>query len=135
MTPFDFINAINSTKKNIMVGTDNDALAESSYVPFVTNKTLSYFPDTVMYANEMNIHHDLDKKLQFDYLLNSVRTAKRFTKWLKKDNSDTELVRQYYGYSTEKAMQAIRILTPEQISLIRTKMTKGVDDEFNRKDG
>lgn len=135
MSPFDFINAINSTKKNLMVGTENDTLAESSYVPFVTNKTLSYFPDTLMYANEMNVHHNIDKKLQFDYLLNSVRTAKRFTKWLKKDNSDVELVRQYYGYSNEKAMQAIRILTPEQISLIRTKMTKGVDDEFNRKDG
>lgn len=129
-TPFDFINSINYTKKDLM----KDPAEESSYVPFVTNKTLSYFPDTVMYANEMNIRHQADNKLQFHYLLNSVRTAKRFSKWLKKDNSDIELIRQYYGYSNEKAMQAARILTQEQISLIRTKLTQGVDNEFDRQD-
>lgn len=132
MKPFDYINAINMTKKDLMKGTENDALAESAYIPFITNKTLSYFPDTIMHANEMNIHHNLDNKLQFHYLLNSVRTAKRFTKWLKKDSSDLELIRQYYGYSTEKATQAIQILSPEQISLIRKKLTQGVGDEFNR---
>ena len=130
MNPFDFINAINYTKKDI-IGDDPDA--EREYVPFVTNRTLSYFPDTIMYASEMNSHHLIDHKLQFHYLLNSVRTAKRFTKWLKKDNSDVELIRHYYGYSTEKAIQAIRILSPEQISLIRRKLTQGVGDELNRK--
>ena len=131
MKPFDFVNAINSTKKDLMKD-PSDESAEKEYVPFITNKTLSYFPDTIMYANEMNINHVVDNKLQFHYLLNSVRTAKRFTKWLKKDNSDIELIRQYYGYSTDKAIQAIRILSPEQISLIRTKLTQGVGDEFNR---
>lgn len=130
MKPFDFLNAINYTKKDLIT----DDVSEKEYVPFITNKTLSYFPDTVMYANEMNRHHTIDNKLQFHYLLNSVRTAKRFTKWLKKDNSDIELIRQYYGYSTEKATQAARILSPAQISLIRTKLTQGVGDEFNRKD-
>jgi hypothetical protein len=88
-----------------------------------------------MYANEMNLNHQIDNKLQFGYLLNSVRTAKRFTKWLKKDNSDIELVRQYYGYNRDKAMQIIDILTPEQISIIRKKMTIGVGDEFDRENG
>lgn len=127
-TPFDFINSINYTKKDLML----DPQEESNYVPFVTNRTLSYFPDTVMYANEMNIRHQADNKLQFHYLLNSVRTAKRFTKWLKKDNSDIEIIRQYYGYNTDKAIQAARILSPEQISLIRTKLTQGVGNEFDR---
>lgn len=131
MKPFDFVNAINFTKKDLI----EDDITEKAYIPFITNKTLSYFPDTAMHANEMNIHHTIDNKLQFHYLLNSVRTAKRFTKWLKKDNSDIELIRQYYGYSTEKATQAARILSPEQISLIRTKLTQGVGDEFNRENG
>jgi hypothetical protein len=127
-TPFDYINSINHTKKDLM----KDPAEENGYVPFITNKTLSYFPDTIMYANEMNIRHQADNKLQFHYLLNSVRTAKRFSKWLKKDSSEIDAIRQYYGYSTEKAMQAARILSQEQISLIRKKLTQGVGDEFNR---
>lgn len=111
-----------------------DGQGESGYVPFIVNKSLSYFPETVMHANLMNVNQHLDKKLQFHYLLNSVRPGKRFAKWLKKDGDDLELIQQYYGYSTEKAQQALRILSKQQISLIRTKLTQGVGDEFSRKD-
>ena len=128
--PFDFINAINQTKKDLMLTHD-----EKEYVPFVVNRTLSYFPDTILHANEMNIRHHADNKLQFHYLLNSVRTAKRFSKWLKKESGDIDLIREYYGYSNEKAMQAARILSQEQISLIRKKLTQGVGNEFDRQDG
>lgn len=134
MTPFDYINAINTSKKDLMADAD-DHTSESGYVPFITNKTLSYFPDTIMHANRMNTLHHLDKKLQFHYLLNSVRTGKRFAKWLKKDSDDLDVVCQYYGYSTEKAKAALRILSPQQIALIRIKLTQGVGDEFSRKDG
>ena len=129
-SPFDYVNSINSTKVDLM----QDGQGESGYVPFIVNKSLSYFPETVMHANLMNVNQHLDKKLQFHYLLNSVRPGKRFAKWLKKDGDDLELIQQYYGYSTEKAQQALRILSKQQISLIRTKLTQGVGDEFSRKD-
>lgn len=134
MTPFDYVTAINQTKKDLMEDKD-DASAESGYVPFITNKTLSYFPETVMHANRMNTLHHLDKKLQFHYFLNSIRSGKRFAKWLKKDSDDLEIVCEYYGYSTEKAKVALRLLTPQQIALIKIKLTQGVGDEFSRKDG
>ena len=78
MKPFDYVNSINHTKKNLMVDTDNDRLAESAYVPYLTNKSLSYFADTLMYANKVNVFADLDKKLQYEYLLNSIRPRKGF---------------------------------------------------------
>ena len=81
MKPFDFINSINFTKKNLMRNTDNDELAEKGYVPFITNKTLSYFTDTLLYSNEMNSLHHLDNKLQYEFFLNSIRKKKRFAKW------------------------------------------------------
>lgn len=127
--PFDYVNAINSTKVDLMQEEQN----ESGYVPFIVNKSLSYFPETVMHANMINVNHHIDKKLQFQYLLNSVRPGKRFAKWLKKDGDDLELIQRYYGYSTEKAQQALRILSKQQISLIRTKLTQGVGDDISRK--
>ena len=72
MKPFDFVNSINHKKNNMMRDTENDELAESSYVPFLTNRQLSYFPDTLFYANQMNILHNADNKLQYEYLLNSI---------------------------------------------------------------
>ena len=78
-SPFDYANAINQTKQNIMV----DDIEEKSYNAFMVNRSLSYFPDTVLFANEMNRHHHLDNRLQFDFLLNTIRKGKRFSKWAK----------------------------------------------------
>jgi hypothetical protein len=126
MNPFDYINSINTTKKNLMVGTENDQLAEKGYDPFLTNRALSYHNDTIGFANEMNTRHYLDKKPQFDFLLNIVRPKKRFAKWAKKHkDSDVDVIKEYYGYSDIKARQVLSILTDENIAEIREKVDKG----------
>lgn len=132
MNPFDFVNAINQSKKDIMTGTENDELAEKGYVPFVINRALSYFPDTVMYANHMNIHHIVDNKLQFHYLLNSIRPGKRFSKWAKKDDSELQLVMQYYSYGIDKAKQVLPLLSEQQLSMIKTTLQSGVENDITR---
>ena len=97
----DFLTAINQTKKNLM---DEDPMTENEYHPFVVNRTLSYFLDTVLYANEANIRNTADKKLQFDLLLNSIRSNRRFSRWLKPDeDKDIDAIKEYYGYSNQKA--------------------------------
>ena len=119
----DFLNSINQTKVNIM---DEDALTEKEYPPFVVNRTLSYFLDTIMYANEINTHHHADNKLQFDYLLNSIRSKRRFSRWLKPDeNKNLDVIKEYYGYSNQKAKDALNILTEDQLSLLNKRMEKG----------
>jgi len=124
--PFDYINAINVSKKNLMRGSNNDTIAEKEYNPFLTNRALSYFSDTIGYANEMNQRHHVNHLLQFEYLLNIVRPKKRFSKWVKKENDrDLSLVKEYYGYSNAKAIQVLSILTPEQIKFIKGKLEKG----------
>lgn len=134
MTPFDYVNAINSkAKKDIMSGTDDDRQAENDYVPYVVNRTLSYFPDTVLHANELNRRHFLEKKLQFHYLLNNIRPGKRFAKWIKPEDSDElELVKQYYSFNDEKARQALPLLSKVQLTMIRKILTNGVKDECSR---
>ena len=132
MKPFDYINSINYSKKNLMRNSDNDELAESGYVPFLTNRSLSYFTDTLFYANEVNQYHHTDHKLQYEYLLNSVRPKKRFAKWVKTmDSDDLEMVKLYYNYSTKKALQAIAILTPSELDHITRKVTRGIKHEHN----
>jgi|TARA_R110000851_G_scaffold107654_1_gene228093 hypothetical protein len=132
MKPFDYINSINYSKKNLMRNSDNDELAESGYVPFLTNRSLSYFTDTLFYANEVNQFHHTDHKLQYEYLLNSVRPKKRFAKWVKTmDSDDLEMVKLYYNYSTKKALQAIAILTPSELDHITRKVTRGIKHEHN----
>jgi len=128
--PFDYTNAINVTKKDLMRGTANDYLAEKGYNPFLNNRALSYHSDTVFFANEMNIRHHIDHLLQFDFLLNIVRPRKRMAKWDKKDNDgDVLIVREYFGYNDTKARQALAILTPEQLDKIKIKLEKGgIDD-------
>ena len=122
MNPFEYANAINYTKKNIMV----DDIAEKAYNPFMINRQLSYFPDTVLAANEMNRHHHVDNRLQFDFFINIIRKRKRFSKWFKPEQiSDLETVKEYYGYSNEKARQVITLLSTEQINELRTKVAKG----------
>ena len=121
MNPFSFVTAINDNK-DIMV----DDLAEKAYDPFMVNRSLSYFQDTVLSANEMNINHHIDKRLQNDFLINMVRKRKRFSKWEKPNsNSDVEVVKEYYGYNNEKARNALTLLTSEQIDILRQKVYKG----------
>jgi hypothetical protein len=130
MKPFDYINSINYTKKNLMTDSENDKLAESSYVPFITNRTLSYFTDTVFYSNEINQYHHVDNKLQYDYLINSIRPKKRFTKWVKATDSDAlEIIKLYFSYSTNKALQALKVLSLKQLEFITTKVTRGIKNE------
>ena len=133
MSPFDFVNSINQSKKDLMKGTENDALAEKSYVPFIVNKALSYFPDTLLYANEVNQLAHIDNKLQFHYLLNSIRPAKRFSKWAKKEDSDDlVLIKEYYGYNDEKAYQALSILSKDQLNYIKEQLEQGGIYESSR---
>ena len=120
----DYLNAINYQKTNLL-DTD-DEMWEKKYPPFIINKCLAPFPDTIMLVNEMNKHHHLDKKLQFDFLLNSLRTRKRFTPWLKASKSkNLEYVKEYYGYSNEKAKSALKLLDDEQIKTIKDSLNKG----------
>ena len=122
MNPFEYTKAINDTKKDIMV----DDLAEKGYNSFMVNRGLSYFNDTVLMANEMNVQHHIDSRLQFDFLINIVRKKRRFSKWAKPQvESDIEVVKQYYGYSNEKARQALTLLSPEQINGLKKKVYKG----------
>tara|TARA_R110002153_G_scaffold77752_6_gene199447 strand:- start:65 stop:442 length:378 start_codon:yes stop_codon:yes gene_type:complete len=122
MNPFTFLNSINDTKQDIM----EDDLTEKAYNPYMVNRSLSYFPDTVCIANEMNRYHHLDNKLQYHFLINIVRKRKRFSKWIKPDlDSDIEVVKEYYGYSNEKARQVHNLLTSEQIKELRKRVNKG----------
>lgn len=133
MNPFDFVNSINQSKKDMMTGTENDELAEKSYTPFIVNKALSYFPDTILYANEVNKLAHVDNKLQYHYLLNSIRPAKRFSKWAKKEDSDDlAIVKEYYGFSNEKAYQALSILSKDQINYIKKQLEQGGIYESSR---
>lgn len=130
MKPFDYVNSINFTKKNLMRGSENDELAEKGYAPYLTNKSLSYFTDTLLYANEMNKLHFLDNKLQYEFFLNSIRKKKRFAKWAKADkNDDLVMISEYYQISLSKAKEAIRILSHEQLSTIRNKMEQGIKND------
>lgn len=124
MTPFCFVNAINSSGKKDLMSENPEC--EKEYNAFLVNKSLSYFPDTIMYSNAMNVHNSLENKLQFHYLLNSIRPAKRFCKWVKKEESDDlEVIKNYYGYSNAKARQALYILSPKQLSTIRQQLQQG----------
>lgn len=122
MNPFEYLKAINDTKKDIMV----DDIAEKGYNAYMVNRGLSYFNDTVVIANEMNRYHHIDNRLQFDFFINIVRKRKRFSKWLKPETvSDVEVVKEYYGYSNDKSRQALSLLTSDQINELRKKVYKG----------
>ena len=122
MNPFDYVNAVNYTKQDIM----DDDLKEKAYNTFLTNRSLSYFPDSIAAANVMNQYHHLDKKLQFHFLLNTVRKRKRFSKWEKPQTfDDVEAVKEYYGYSNEKARSALSLLSPDQLENIKRRIYKG----------
>ena len=120
----DYLPAINHTKKNLM--NSDDPMWEKKYPAFMVNKVLSGFQDTVMLCNEMNRNHFLDRDMQFQFLLNSIRSKKRFTPFLRASKiKDIECVKEYYGYSNEKAKSALDILTNEQLKLIKERLYKG----------
>ena len=122
MGPFEFIKAINS-HKNIM---KDDALAEKEYIPFLVNRGLSFFQDTILQVNEMNRCHYLDKQLQFDYLLNNIRPRNRWSKWLKPSKIENlEIVKSYFGFGNEKAKDALEVLSDTQLEEIKTLFTEG----------
>ena len=123
MSPFDYVNAILQNKKQIIV----DDITEKGYIPFMVNRSLSYHKDCIIYANEMNQRHHLEKRLQNDFLLNTVRSQKRpFAKWVKSEKSeDIECVKLVYGLSDSKAREALRLLSDEQIQQLKEKTDTG----------
>lgn len=122
MSPFDFLNSINSTKVNLL---DKDPENINQYNSFLVNRSLSYFPDTVLISNEMNRLHHIDARLQYDFLINIVRKKKRFSKWDKPQSTDIECIKEYYGYSDSKAKQIIGLLTSAQLQELKNKVNKG----------
>ena len=119
----DWLNSINYTKKNLI---DEDPSIEREYPSYVINRCLSGHLDCIMPVNEMNRYHFLPKKIQYDFFINILRSKKRFSPWLRKEEiKDLDLVKRYYGYSNEKAKQALRILTKEQLNFIKSKFETG----------
>ena len=119
----DWLNSINQTKKNLI---DEDPSLEKEYNPYIVNRIYSGHLDSIMFANEMNQYAFLPKKIQYDFYLNSLRSKKRFSPWLRKDKiKDLDYVKRYYGYSNEKAQQALKILTKQQLNFIRSKFETG----------
>ena len=123
----DYLKAINQTKENLLDTEDEEW--EKRYPPYIVNKCLAPFTDTILLVNELNQYHHLDKKLQFDYLLNSLRPRNRFAPWMKAKKLDNlEDVKEFYGYGNEKARDALDILDTKQISAIKKKLKKGGRD-------
>ena len=119
----DWLNSINTGKNNLI---DEDTDLEKKYPFYIVNRCLSGHIDAVMFANEMNKHPNLAKKLQYDFFLNSLRKRRRYSPWLRKEQIENlELVKRYYGYSNEKAKQVLNILTREQLSFIRDRLDTG----------
>ena len=119
----DYLYSINQSKKNIL---DNDLDAQKKYPPYIVNICLSSFTDTILFVNEMNKNSHLQNKLQYDFLLNSVKPRKRFSPWARKDSIDyLDVVKEYYGYNDDKALQALRILTKDQLDYIKKALSKG----------
>lgn len=120
----DYLNSINLSKKNLLHS--DDPAWEKKYPAFIINKCMSHHMDTIMYANELNQYPELDNLLQYDFFINTVRPRKRFSPWGKKEKAqDLDIVKQYYGYSDEKAIDALRILTSDQLDFIRSKLDTG----------
>ncbi len=124
--PFKFfLKSINTTKENVLLD-DSNGKIEEAYNPFIINKTLSYFPDTIMQSNTMNQFFDLDKKLQYEFLLNSIRKKKRFSRWIKSNiEENVDAVKQYYKVGNEKAVEILSLLNDEQISIIKSELSEG----------
>ena len=119
----DWLNSINQTKKNLI---DEDPSVEKDYPPYIINRCFSGHLDAVLFANEMNMYSFLPKKMQYDFFINTLRTKRRFSPWIRKDLVDNlDCVKRYYGYSNEKAKQALKILSKEQLDFIKSKFEIG----------
>ena len=119
----DWLNSINHTKKNLI---DEDPSIEKDYPPYIINRCLSGHLDAIMFANEMNMYSFLPKKMQYDFFINILRTKKRFSPWIRKDLiNNLDNVKRYYGYSDEKAKQALKILSKDQLDFIKSKFEIG----------
>jgi hypothetical protein len=119
----DWLNSINQTKENLM---EQDPTLKKDYAPYIINRCLSGHIDCILFANEMNMNHHIDKDMQYSFYLNSLRKRKRFSPWLRKDKvTDLECVKSYYRYSNEKASQALKILSKEQIAFIKQRLEIG----------
>ena len=119
----DWLNSINQTKKNLI---DEDPSIEKDYPPYIINRCFSGHLDAVLFANEMNMYSFLPKKMQYDFFINTLRTKRRFSPWIRKDLVDNlDCVKRYYGYSNEKAKQALKILSKEQLDFIKSKFDIG----------
>jgi hypothetical protein len=122
VNPFEYVKAINTTKKDIMV----DDIAEKDYNAFMVNRSLSNFQDTILYANLMNQYHHLDARLQFDFFINIIKKKNRFSKWLKPlDYEHLDVIKEYYGYSDEKAKSVLSLLNNNQIEDLKERIYKG----------
>ena len=120
----EYLNAINFTKKNLM--DSDDLLWQKKYPAFIVNKILSGFQDCIMLINEMNRNHFVDKDMQFQFLLNSIRSKKRYSPFLRSSKlKDLDVVKEYYGYNNEKVKVALDILTKDEVKLIKEKLFKG----------
>lgn len=119
---FSFIDSINYSKKNLLDGENTD----KEYVPFLVNKSLSYFSDTIMHSNEINRCSHIPKKYQYFYYLNSIRKRKRFSKWFKKDkNEDIDNIKKYYGISNIRAKEYLKLLNKDQLTAIAQSVSEG----------
>jgi hypothetical protein len=119
LNPFEIINSISNTKKDILEN-------EKDYNAFMVNRGLSYFPDTVIYANEMNKFHHLDSRLQYQFLINTIRKRNRFSKWNKSIESENiNTIKKYYNYSNEKARDVLPLLSNENLNTIRGRINYG----------
>ena len=119
----NWLDSVNFSKRNIV---EEDGAEIKTYVPFLMNRILSGHLDCIMFVNEMNKYSFLDKDMQYYFYLNTLRKKRRFSPWLRKDKvTDLEIVKQYYGYSNEKALNALKILTPEQINFIKQRLDIG----------
>ena len=119
----DWLNSINFNKNNLI---EEDPSTIKDYAPYIINRCLSGHLDCVMFVNEMNRYPNLDKDMQYSFYLNTLRKKKRFSPWLRKDKvTDLQSVKQYYGYSNEKASQALKILSKQQLDYIKQRLEVG----------
>lgn len=124
--PFDYINSISHTKKDMMRGTENDELAERGYKPFLANRSLSYHSDCILYVNAMNGLGNIDSLLQYDFYMNALRSKKRYSKWSKPgENENIEVISEYFNYNPIKATQASTILSDTDLSNIKKELCRG----------
>ena len=122
ISPFEFINAIHHSKEPLIV----DEWSEKQFNPYIINRGLSFGADTAIYANEMNSRPHLDRLLQFDFLINTIRPRKRYNKWLKYETVEVlDSIQEYYGYSKEKARQVLPLLSDTQLKTIKSRLNRG----------